>query len=399
MPAPAAVGAATGASHPRARLVAELLVGALGVAALAWAWHADLPYCARHFCHMCCACDAHQVHVAHGWRIAGALIGLLLLLFVRPRVGRWAGSRPPAECFAACARMVLAAVLALVASEVGMRVLHLPRPKDKSQTIEVAIGEPNDRYGWLFKASKATVLDHAGGRKVEYAINAEHDRAPSVDSLPDHSKPSILFVGESLTAGHGLPWDQTYPALVGDALGLQVVNLGVHGYGFDQQFLRLYDALPTFQHPVAIVTIYLPFMIDRMAEDTHPHLEFVGHEPVVDPVDGFWQRSALRRAWWMQLPYRTDHPLDLSAQIFRETDRLARERGAKAFFLAPNQIFGSPRCDQHLLDQLFMRQGLSVIDADFDYHPLQDDVHPDVPSTRRLADRVIAALRPELASP
>ena len=390
-------GGTVAAGHRRSRLVAELLVGALGAAALAWTWQADQQYCERHFCNMCFANDAHQLLVARGWRTAGALVGLMLLFFVRPRASRWAASRPPAECLAACGRMALALALALVASEIGLRVLHLPRPKDKSKTIEVAIGEPNDRYGWLFTASKATVLDHAGGRKVEYAINAEHDRAPSVDSLPDRSKPTLLFVGESLTAGHGLPWNQTYPALVGDALGLQVVNLGVHGYGFDQQFLRLHDALPTFQHPVAIVTMYLPFMIDRMAEDTHPHLELVGHEPVLEPVDAFWRRSALVRAWWMARPYRSDEPLKLAGEIFRETGRLAQERGAKAVFVAPNQFFGSPRRDQSLLDELFTRQGLTVIEADFDYHPLQDDVHPDAPSTRRLADLVIASLRTELA--
>jgi hypothetical protein len=385
----------------RARLVAEGLVGALGVAALAWAWHADLRYCERHFCAELVAYDSYQLGAAYCWRAGAALVGFLLLFIVRPRAGRWAEQRPPAACMAAGGRLTLALALALVASEIGLRVLHLPRPKDKSKTIEVAIGEPNDRYGWLFTASKATVLDHAGNRKVEYAINAEHDRVPTVDAVPDHSKPSILFVGESLTAGHGLPWDETYPAIVGDALGMQVVNLAVHGYGFDQQFLRLYDALPTFQHPVAIVTIFIRYMIDRMAEDTHPHLELeLGgrHEPVLDPVDGFWHRSALVRAWWITRPYRTDYPLELAAKIFRETDRLARERGATAIFLAPNQNYGSPRGDGYLLDELFTRQGLTVIDADFGYHPLQDDVHPDAASTRRLADLVIASIRAELAS-
>jgi hypothetical protein len=383
--------------HPRARLVSELLVGALGVAALAWAWHADLRYCERHFCSECFVVDAHQLFVARCWRAAGALVGLLLLFFVRPRVGRWAGSRPPAESLAACGRIAVALVLALVASEIGMRVLHLPHPRDKSFTIEVAIGQPNDRYGWLFIPSKATVIEHHGHRMIEYAINAEHDRAPSVDSLPDHAKPSILFAGESLTAGHGLAWEETYPALVGDALGLQVVNLAVHGYGPDQQFLRLYDALPTFEHPVFVVSIFLPFMIDRLQEDTHPHLELVGREPVLEPQDGFWRHSALAHAWWLTRPYRSDYPFELAAKIFRETDRLARERGATAVFVAPNQSYGSPRRDRYLLDELFTRQGLTVIDADFGFQPLQEDVHPDAASTRRLADVVVASLRTELA--
>jgi hypothetical protein len=397
MTAAVSEGAAARARHPRARLVAELLVGTLGVAALAWAWHADLVYCERHFCAECRAYDGYQLWATRAWRFAGAAIGVLLLVVARPLAGRWAGSRPPGESLAACARMLLALVLSLVASEVGLRALHLPRGKDKSKTIEVAIGEPDARYGWLFVPSRATVLDHAGDRHVEYAIDAEHDRAPSVDALPDHSKPTILFAGESLTAGHGLPWEETYPALVGKELGLQVVNLGVHGYGFDQQFLRLHDVLPTFEHPVAVVTIYFPYQVDRMAEPTHPHLAFVDHEPVLEPVHGLWQDSALLHSWRSMRAYRSDHAFELAAQIFRETDRLARERGARAVFLAPNEDFGSPRKDAYLVDELFAQQGLTVIDADFDYQPLLDDVHPDAASTRRLADLVVASLRAELA--
>ena len=101
----------------------------------------------------------------------------------------------------------------------------------------------------------------------------------------------------------------------------------------------------------------------------------------------------------MLRPYHSNAPMDLAAKIFHETSRLAQERGAKALFLAPNQMWGSPRGDEYVLDELFRRQGLTVIDADFDYHPLQDDVHPDAPSTRRLADLVIASLRTELARP
>jgi hypothetical protein len=215
----------------------------------------------------------------------------------------------------------------------------------------------------------------------------------------DRSKPTILFVGESLTAGHGLPWEETYPAIVGRELGVQVANIGVHGYGFDQAFLRLHDLLPSFEHPVAIVSLYLPFMIDRSEEDTHRHLRFFDHEPVLEPLHGFWQDLRLARAWRAMQPYRTDAPYGLAATIFRETERLARERGIKAFFVAPNQGWGRPRPDQAVLDELFTRQGLRLIDADFGFTMLPNDVHPDTASTRRLAEIVVAALRSELAAP
>ena len=370
-------------------------MGALGLAALVWAWQADLAYCERHLLGECWAHDPRQLTYAWIWRIAGVVVGLLLLVVARPLAGRWAGSRAPAESLGALVRAGLALAVSLVAGELGLRILHLPY-RDKSTTIEVRIGEPNDRYGWIFTGPKAWPIEHLGVT-TEYAINAEHCRAPRVEAVPDRSAPSILFVGESVTAGHGLPWEQTYPALVGSDLGLQVVNLGVHGYGFDQMFLMLHDALPRFEHPVAIVTIFFPFMIDRMDEGTHATMELIGHEPVVAPLHGFWQDLRLAREWRSVRPYRTDYPLQLAAAIFRETDRLARERGAKAIFIAPRLNHGEPRGDQYLLDELFTRQGLTVLDADFGFVPLPDDVHPDVPSTRRLADLVVAATRTQLA--
>jgi hypothetical protein len=381
-------------THRGARIVAETVVAALGVFALAWAWHADLAYCQRHLLVWSNTFDPHRHAHALACRTAGAVLGLALLLLIRPVVGRWASRQPPGESLGACARAGLAVVLALVASEIGMRVLHMPRASGR-WTVQLAIGQPDDRYGWLFQASKSSML-HYVGRDVEYAIDAEHDRAPTVDSVADRSLPTLLFVGESLTAGHGLPWDETYPAIVGKELGYQVANIAVHGYGPDQAFLRLHDMLPSFQHPVAIVSIYLPFMIDRLQEDTHPHLRFVDDEPVLDPVHGFWQDLRLARAWRATQPYRTDGPYELAATIYRETDRLARAHGAKAFFVAPNQAWGRPRPDQAVIDELFTRQGLRVIDADFDFVMMPNDVHPDAASTRRLAEIVVAAMRPEL---
>src|SRR5207302_3750037 len=122
-----------------------------------------------------------------------------------------------------------------------------------------------DRVGWLYAPSRATVIPHKG-RSIEYAINAEHNRARAIDDAPDPARPTLLFVGESITAGHAVRWEDTFPSIVGESLGLQVVNLGVHGYAVDQAYLRLVDALPRFTHPVAVVTLFIPAMLVRMRE-------------------------------------------------------------------------------------------------------------------------------------
>lgn len=57
---------------------------------------------------------------------------------------------------------------------------------------------------------------------------------PSTTPVVAGSKPRIVFLGDSLTAGLGLPSDQSYPALIGKKLNergydFEIVNAGVSG--------------------------------------------------------------------------------------------------------------------------------------------------------------------------
>src|SRR5687767_7554064 len=58
--------------------------------------------------------------------------------------------------------------------------------------------------------------------------------APAAPAVPDQDAPLVVFLGDSLTAGYGLPEDQAYPALLDrrlDAKGtpVRVLNAGVSG--------------------------------------------------------------------------------------------------------------------------------------------------------------------------
>src|SRR5687767_325921 len=57
---------------------------------------------------------------------------------------------------------------------------------------------------------------------------------PQEPQVPARAKPRVVFLGDSLTAGLGLPSDQSYPALIGRKLKEQgydyeIVNAGVSG--------------------------------------------------------------------------------------------------------------------------------------------------------------------------
>ncbi len=379
----------------RARVIVELIVVTLGATALAWSWCADPAWFLRHWFTYpySWVLEEPARRAARNWRILGAVVGVALLVVVRPLLGRWAGRHTRAEVADAFVRIGLSVLAALVSSEIALRAFDLPKKPDKAQWVEVKIGEPDPRYGWRYIGSHATTLSQ-GGRDIEYAINAEHARARSIDALPDPTLPTLIFTGESITAGHGLHYEETFPALAGEALKLQVVNLGVHGYGSDQAFLRLAETLPRFQHPAAIVTFFIPAMLWRLSEYDHPHLGFDGLEPKVVPVS-FLHDLRLERMRKNLISYRDE--LALAAKIFRETARLAHERGAKAIFVAPRFNDQDPREDRYLIDELFAQQGLTVLDTSFGYQAIVNDNHPDAPSQRRLADAVVGTLRAELA--
>jgi hypothetical protein len=64
--------------------------------------------------------------------------------------------------------------------------------------------------------------------------------------------------------------------------------------------------------------------------------------------------------------------------------------------VAPSLGFPTPRADAELLDELFTRQGLTLLDVDIGNTPLLNDVHPDRFAIRRLADAISGSLREEL---
>jgi hypothetical protein len=377
------------ARHLRARDVAELIVAGLGGAALAAAWQLDFEWFERYF-----AFESTSAGIALAWRALLGVVGVALALVARPRAGRWVRRLGAAHALATCARVVVALGLSLVAAEVGLRLLGLPRRHDMA-IAEVRLAETHPRYGWLFKASRSFTVE-TGGRPVHYDFDADHNRAASPRDVPDPAAPTIVFAGESVTAGHGLAWDESYPAIVGDALGLQTVNLGVDGYAADQAFLRLADALPHLEQPVAVVTFFFPPEVDRLERVDHPRVVFDGVTPRVVPPS-FVEELRLSQAFREALTYRSDAAIAATGEVLRQTARLAKERGARAIFLAPHLRTTWPRGDGYLIDELLVRQGLTVVSPQFGFEPIPGDNHPNAASTRRLAEAVILALQAELA--
>jgi hypothetical protein len=375
----------------RGRVVAELLVLALAVPPIAWALHTDVAWFVRHW-----SVDTRTPWVAQLWRAGTLVVAAALVLVVRPRAGRWVARVGGASALASAGRMALALVVAVAATEIVLRIVGVPKKHDFRGSCDNEMGEPDPRTGWVWKGPYARTVNQ-GGRPVHFAFDEHHDRVRSPAEAEDPGRPTIVLVGESIVAGHGLEWDESLAGRIGAALGVQVVTLGVDGYGSDQAFVRLFDALPRFSRVQAVVTIFFPGLVDRVGWDDRPRLAFAGDQPVIGPPrTGFWGDTRVVRIVTGLLPYRDEASIQLTGAIFRQTARLARSRGARALFLAPQLGRERPRGDAYLVDELLVRQGLEVVDPDWEYETLPGDNHPNAAATRTMAAAVVDALAREV---
>lgn len=124
---------------------------------------------------------------------------------------------------------------------------------------ETRLAQFDEDVGWSYLPNRSTTMPigdttwviHTDGRGI---------RVPSQGYQLSPTQPSILFVGDSFTVGHGLPFEEGFVGQMGTMLAdrYQVVNLGVQGYGTDQAYLALRRHLREFNTRAVVYTfIYL----------------------------------------------------------------------------------------------------------------------------------------------
>jgi hypothetical protein len=243
-----------------------------------------------------------------------------------------------------------------------------------------------------------------GGRMIRYEIDADGNRAASTTRAADRRAPTILFTGESITHGFGVAYEHSYPFLVGRAMGVQAVNVSVTGFSSDQAYLRLREALPKFERPLAAVTLVLPEQLERNVSDRRQRLSLdqQGRLELLPLSSSPFRTSPL----WMLLPYHSDEAIALTRAILLATERVARARGARSLFVLTN--FGPPCLAgeggvSELEHTLF--SGLDVAHLRVDITPSlmikpPNEVHPNEKGHEAIAAAIVGALRSDaVASP
>jgi hypothetical protein len=318
-------------------------------------------------------------------RSAAAATSLALLFYARAAFRR---ATP-----GGIVRVLLAMALSVAASEMVLRAVERPEVETPHPRLEWQLGARDARTGWAFVPGRSVVVKTPrSDRAVRYDIDSHGDRAPSVDFVEDPAAPTLLVAGESIATGHGLDWQDTFAAKLGAKLGLQVVNVAEGGYGSDQAFLRVQDALRRLQHPVALVETVLPVQLHRNIQDNRARLILNGGALELVPASA--SRLRLRELFVNTLPYLSDTRLaasmELTRRILEQTAQAARARGARVLFVTPS--FDPSHAAQPVLDALLA--GLPHLVIDVDPALLMPwDGHPDERGSTLIADAIAAALR------
>jgi acyl-CoA thioesterase I len=139
---------------------------------------------------------------------------------------------------------------------------RLTRPSGRSSLVGRGCGGRQSRHFSLNATLALLVLipwllGAAACQRTEGGAAAAPAAAPrTATPSPLPAAPVVVFLGDSLTAGLGLPADQAYPALLarelsGDGFAVRVINAGVSGDTSAGGLRRLRWLLA--QHPAVVV--------------------------------------------------------------------------------------------------------------------------------------------------
>ena len=126
---------------------------------------------------------------------------------------------------------VLSLAIGLAALEAGGRAVATVIAKQGK------LFRPDAELGWTPLPNLDLVRQNANGEFWRIATDAEVIRGPSVWGPADHTR--LLVLGDSFAFGEGIDLADRFDTLVRARMpNLSIVNLGVMGYGPDQQLIR-----------------------------------------------------------------------------------------------------------------------------------------------------------------
>ena len=244
---------------------------------------------------------------------------------------------------------VLRGCLVLLSTLVALAVAGLILQRGAGQAVRRAEGPKvaahDPLLGWSLRPH-VRARHRTSEYDVAVRVNAQGFRADrEVPEVPPPGVTRVVAVGDSFTYGQGVEAHEAFPALLERALpATEVVNLGVAGYGTDQQLLMLQSRGLRFRPDAVVLGLYATNVfrnddpvhgsfgkpVFRRGPDGGLVLENVpvpaAGAAAVERETGPMERSALLSKIWYRLEYRgfgevweiTEAILDRFAEVTRE---------------------------------------------------------------------------------
>lgn len=355
----------------------------------------------------------------------------MLSVFIRLR-GRLANLRNPARAplrgacdplstWSAALALLLGSAGALLLGEALVRVAGSVLHK-----VPVVTGHPV--MGWTGRPYLNRVTKAYGGGTFRMSTDALGHRVvyPPGQSPAPHA-PVVLLVGDSFVQGIGVEDEQTLGFQLAEAMpGRQVIDLGVAGYGTDQELLSVEDFLRTHSNTVSDVVV-LTYENDFRDVQNSFDYALARSKPLFRLNRGGLERGAyeqsvldsmmdVSRFVWLvrtQLNYRfrpqelpADSGVGVVVACLLEIQRIASAHDARFHLFAHRQLgtpYGLPEVSDRvwasfigstgahdITDAIRVGSGLSPIGF--------DGLHWSAEGTRRAA-RAILSVTPTLTAP
>ncbi len=226
--------------------------------------------------------------------------------------------------------------------------------KQTFQSAEYYLGNFDPQTGWSYK-SNISYYEEAGDYEYHFDENGIRTRTPNYDV--NFEKPRIVFVGDSVTFGEELNYNDTFPSQINHLLEdkFEIINLGVQGYGTDQALLRLEKYIEDFSPEYVIYTFIVDDKNRNINYDRRLHfkcLEFAGTKPLFALSNGnikqvlfpkkyekvdrfklplFLSHSKQNLVEQLDMKYGQD--IDLTKALIQEIENTSKHHHAKDFYI------------------------------------------------------------------